>query len=181
MKIRIEDHHIDDFSQASFPPFTRGYEAMPIALKFKNEIDKNTIEVLHDFSLNELATLIKNIEKKDTIEILLSTEVITIDFISTIRALRTLLAIIDEQSASLKTRKIHFTLPLSNTPEVAQELWYAQLAQIDTIICTQEDQKTLKLLMAHLPTPPIDALFGNPQLEEKTTTLIEQLYNKIFV
>ncbi len=179
MKTLTKELHINDFTQASFPPFTRGYEALPKKLFFDTTIDKSTLEVIHQFSIDEIVHLVKQIEHMKKINLLVTTEILTVEFIAGIRALRTLLAIIDTKNESANTRKINFFIEVYTTTETAQELIYAQLAQIDTILCSKEDLNNLQLLSKHLTTPPIDMLFGHQELEEKTAYFVKQVYNHL--
>lgn len=182
MKCIEEPIEIISFSQTSFPPYTRGYTALPnpIKLIIESTLEKymgNTSYTLFDFRSEEVKKLIKKtcLSKESKTYIILQTRLDAIEFITAIRGLRALLAIaLEKNGQKSASKQFHFLLPIANTHETSQIISIAQWAQIDTLVCSNEDENELKLLLSYFPTPPIDALFGNPTIEEKTTLFISK-------
>lgn len=179
MKIAVENISSEDFYQASFPPFTRGYEAMPSQLNIEERGTIGQLDTLHSFSTSDVTSTLNTLKDKKQLNLLLSTPVVDLEFIAGVRALRTLVAILDEESDSYGYRKINFFIEIAHPEDAAQELLFAQFAQINTILCDKQDIASVKLLLNHLPTLPIDALFGSNNLKKTTNRIVEEVYLRI--
>lgn len=170
---------IPSFSQASFAPYTRGYNTLPITIQL---ITENTIKeksfVLHSFKTDDIKEVLNEaiLSHDSIISVRLQTPLDPIDFIASIRGLRALLAVhLENNNHDSNTKQFHFLLPIINTHETSHTLLIAQWAQIDTLVCRIEDENGLKLLLSYFETPPIDALFGNQTLEKKTNQFISEV------
>ncbi len=179
MKIATENISTEDTSQASFPPFTRGYEAIPYQLHIDERRTIDDLETLHSFSTSDIVAILKSFQQQKNIDLLLSTPILDIEFVAGVRALRTLVSMLDKDSESLTTRKINFFIEIAHSDDAAQELLFAQFAQTNTILCDEKDMEALKLLLNHLPTLPIDTLFGSENLDKITNRIVEEVYKSL--
>ncbi len=180
MKIKTKPFISEDFSQASFAPYTRGYNAIPKSISFETNIDLDAIYILRSYTTEEIAALLKETASINNPNILLAVPITEINFIAVVRSIRTLFAVMDAKNEVPTKREARFTIQLSENGLATQEIYFAQLAQIDTVWCTNESVPKLKLILPHLPTPPIDAFYGSLLLTERTNHFMKNVSQKLF-
>jgi len=172
---------IESFYQASFPPYTRGYSAVPKSLICISEetINKQHM-ILYGFDAVEILKVLKEtlVSDSSSVSILLHTPLDEVEFISGIRALRTLLAMaLNEFEKPINSKQFQFYLPITNTFDASKNILIAQFSQIDALICNKEEVTEFEQLLNYFPTPPIDALFGSELIEKNTHILIEKVFD----
>lgn len=167
---------------AGFPPFTRGYKAFNFETKTVVSSPKDTF----DFELNEqsedailnlfTSVLPKNTSKKQ-FKLFINTP-INNDLVCTIRAIRTLLALVNEyQKKEASFSSFLFYIKSQKLQKLLIEYHFVKASQIDFFVLSE---KAYAVLENFSDTKlPIDPFYGNININQTTNRLIKNVWKKI--
>ena len=167
---------------AGFPPYTRGYKAFDFETKTITPNKEGAYDFeLKSYSEDAIIDLFKQIIANPTLNKELSLFFgvpINIDLVSATRAIRTVLALINQhQKKEASSSCFKFYSKGQEIDNLLIEYHFVKASQIDFFILSKKAQTLLK----NVPETkiPIDPFFGNPNLDHATNTLINNVWEQI--